>query len=306
MNWDDLKVVLAISRAGSLSKAATLLGMDQSTAGRRLTAIEAALGVILFTRSKTGFTETQEGDAVVRRALEVEARIDQINEDLRESGDGPAGKVRILGNGWTLMQLTATTLPSFLIANPKVDLRLVTHRPEVQRRGDATVSLWFEASPQPGEFAIKLGDVPYGLYAAEDADPDRLDWLSFFDEDAPRRAPVRIFERMKKKGERLRLTATDAGLLLAAVKRGAGKALLPDCIAENTPGLQRLCGEAPPLVRQLHLHTHPDTVQTLRVQTTIRWLRESFETTFAGSRSHLIVRTAPGPRKRRAPQTEKT
>ena len=48
MNWDDLKIALAIARAGSMSRAADLLGMDQSTVGRRLAALEAALGEVFI------------------------------------------------------------------------------------------------------------------------------------------------------------------------------------------------------------------------------------------------------------------
>ncbi len=301
LNWDDLKIVLAIARAGSLSKAAVVLGIDQSTAGRRLTALEADLGVILFTRSKTGFTPTQAGDAVILRAGEIERRIDFINEDLRQDSDGPAGRVRILGNSWMLARLTATTLPDFLAEHPKIDMRLITRRPETPARGDATVSLWFEAAPLPGEFAIKLGDVPYSLYAPDGADPAELDWVSFFDEDAPRRAPVRTFERMKKRGERLRLTGSDAGLLLVAVQRGVGKALLPDCIAADSPGIMRVGKAGPALIRTLHLHAHPDTVQTLRVQATVHWLRSSFQSVFAAGLAPDHVTLAPARRRPVAP-----
>lgn len=67
MDWDNLKVALAFSRTGSLTQASQVLGIDQSTAGRRLGALEADLGAILFVRSKTGFSLTDAGEAAVAR-----------------------------------------------------------------------------------------------------------------------------------------------------------------------------------------------------------------------------------------------
>jgi hypothetical protein len=48
INWNDLRYVLAVARAGTLSGAARALGVNETTVGRRLAAIEDALGVHLF------------------------------------------------------------------------------------------------------------------------------------------------------------------------------------------------------------------------------------------------------------------
>lgn len=280
MNWDDLKVLLAVGRGGSLSRAAMMLGIDQSTAGRRLTAIEAELGVTLFVRSKTGFTPTDAGNRAIARAIEVEQRIERLAEEATVPEAGPSGVVRLLGNNWVLNRLAQTTLTPFARANPNLVIRLVTRPPLVHVRSDATLSLWFETPPRPEEFAIKLGDVPYSAYAAKDLDLDEAGWVSFFDEDAPRRAPVRTWEKARKRGETLRATASDAGVLMTTVQAGLGKGFLPMCIAQEAPGLRQLDVEPRQLNRPLNLHVHPDTVQSLRIQATIRWLRESFATVF--------------------------
>ncbi len=75
MDWSHLKVVLAVSRAGSLTGAARLLGTDQTTAGRRLTALEDQLGTALFVRSKAGFLPTEPGRIVIANAERVETRL---------------------------------------------------------------------------------------------------------------------------------------------------------------------------------------------------------------------------------------
>ncbi|MGB8714714.1 MAG: LysR family transcriptional regulator, partial [Onishia taeanensis] len=62
VRWDDLRVVLAIHTAGSLSGAARHLGLSHATVFRRLEGIERRLGVSLFVRGRRGYTPTPAGE----------------------------------------------------------------------------------------------------------------------------------------------------------------------------------------------------------------------------------------------------
>ena len=274
-NWDDLKVVLAISRVGSLTLAAEVLGVDQSTCGRRLSALEAGLGAVLFLRSKAGLSLTEAGKIALARAIEIEQRMERLADSLANGPDGPAGLVRIVGNPWVLERLAEKAAGAFLAAFPLVDLRLVPVHPRAAVRMEATVSLWFERNPREAEFAIKLGEVPYAFDVRRGLDPQSLPWVSFYDEDSPRLAHAKALERVRRREERLRLGAGDNRVLMAAIAAGVGKGLLPMCMAAGHPDLVRLDDGPPELVRILSLHLHPDTVQTKRVQAVTTWLRES-------------------------------
>ncbi len=280
MDWDNLKVALAISRLGSLTQAAYMLGIDQSTAGRRLSALEADLGVILFVRSKTGFALTDAGQAAIAKAIEVERRVEQLKDAVTSADEGPVGMVRLLGNAWTIQRLTRIAVAPFLEKHPRLDLRTVSHVPRSLVRGEASLSLWFEVEPRDGAFAIKLGDVPYCVYRSRHAQSESLGWVSFYDEDALRPQITRGQSRLRRRNEPVRLTASDASIVYEAVRSGIGKGLLPMCLAEQDEDLVRVGEGDPALVRGLHLHAHPDTVQTKRVQATILWLRESFDKVF--------------------------
>lgn len=74
--------------------------------------------------------------------------------------EGPVGVVRLIGNPWTVDRLARTVMAPFLTQHPHLDLRIVTLTPRSPLRGEATLSLWFEAEPRESEFAIKLGEVP--------------------------------------------------------------------------------------------------------------------------------------------------
>jgi DNA-binding transcriptional LysR family regulator len=68
MEWDDIKIFLAIARAGTLSGAARITRQSQPTMGRRILALESAVGHILFQRTSEGFVLTDEGYAVLGHA----------------------------------------------------------------------------------------------------------------------------------------------------------------------------------------------------------------------------------------------
>src|SRR5689334_9364591 len=75
LDWDDLRFVLALRRAGSLGAAARALKVEQSTASRRLSALEAALGAQLVVRTPEGVALNEAGLLVAGLAEEVDRGI---------------------------------------------------------------------------------------------------------------------------------------------------------------------------------------------------------------------------------------
>ncbi|WP_162933069.1 LysR family transcriptional regulator [Roseovarius sp. EL26] len=280
MNWDNLKILLEISRAGSLTAAAHRLGMDQSTVGRRLNALESDVGSVLFVRSKAGFVATESGHIAVARAQEMEKTSLRLDDELSGPKAGATGLVRLNGNAWTLQRLAETALPTLLQANPDLDVHLESTPPPAPVRGDATVSLWFEVQPVTTEFAVELGKVPYAVYQSAIIPPKPHDWVQFLDERADRPQIAKSALRQMNDEDRTCVTATDASILLSAVRNGIGKGLLPVCIAHAASGLARTNPGPPEIERPLFMHLNPDTVEYKRIQTTMSWLRKSFNEIF--------------------------
>ncbi len=283
-SWDDLRVALAIGRAGSLTRAALALGMDQSTAGRRLTELEARLGCALFERSRSGLTPTAAGTLAIRRAAEMERRAQNLSDEVITEHRAAEGSVRLLGNSWTLSLLISRALPQLTQAHPGLTIRFVSFVPEVQREGEPSLSLWFETKPRPPEFSIVLGNVPFAVFESEANPPPSGAWVALVDEDAPRQHLFRPPANLRTDGDRVVHTANDAGLAGRMVQAGLGRCLLPICRGNHLNGLRRVTDTEFDAVQQLKLHLHPDTVQMNRVQTVIRWLREVFPETFDGKR----------------------
>ena len=67
MDWDNVRVFLAVARAGQFVAGARRLHLDHATASRRVAALEAALGAKLFDRRTTGRAADQRRRALSRR-----------------------------------------------------------------------------------------------------------------------------------------------------------------------------------------------------------------------------------------------
>ena len=65
MNWDDLKVLLALSREGSTRKAASKMGVSNTTVMRRLESLEEHIGGKLFNRTPDGYKPTAAGRSII-------------------------------------------------------------------------------------------------------------------------------------------------------------------------------------------------------------------------------------------------
>lgn len=280
MNWDNLKVLLAISRAGSLTGAAHFLDVDATTMGRRLTALEQELGVILFVRSKSGFVATEAGAIAIERALQIEASYHRMTDEISQSHASAVGMMRIVGNSWTMQRLALSGMDRFLAENPGLDLRFMTRAATTRISGEASIQMWLEVPPESAEYTVTLGQVPYAVYHAAHLQEEPASWVAFFDEEASRPIINRAVRRLSKHAEKVRLTATDASVLVSAVAAGAGKGLLPMCLAEGRDDLVRVGTGRPDYSRTLYLYLNPDTVGYKRVQVTVEWVRKAFNAAF--------------------------
>jgi DNA-binding transcriptional LysR family regulator len=277
MDWSHLKVALAVSRGGSLTRAAQLLGMDQTTAGRRLNALEDQLGVALFVRAKSGFLPTEQGQLVVERALKVEAEIDRMGEDIAASQAGAVGVVRLMGNNWVLERLATDVMPGLCAQHPKLEMVLSGRLPPAPLHGEATMSFWYDAAPHASEVSIPFCRVPYAAYRALNAECDPFDWVLFRDDDAHGPSFSRLVRKRLGPHARVRLTATDAHILRNAARASVGQTMLPVCIGDIDPALQRVEGPGLATDRIMHLHINADTAETRRVQIVLAAIAERIE-----------------------------
>lgn len=74
-NWNDLRYLLAIKRGSTITAAARLLSVDDTTVSRRLAALQVASGSTLFSRQPDGRLRlTASGDAIAQCAEIMNAK----------------------------------------------------------------------------------------------------------------------------------------------------------------------------------------------------------------------------------------
>ena len=111
-NWDDLRLFLAVARAGTLSGAAREIGVNHSTVFRRIGAFEDTLGVRLFDRLPNGYALTAAGEEMHESALRVEEEIAALDRRVTGQDLRLSGMVRIT----TVDMLAQGLLPRHLLA----------------------------------------------------------------------------------------------------------------------------------------------------------------------------------------------
>jgi DNA-binding transcriptional LysR family regulator len=167
LDWNDLRLALALSDTGSLSRGAKKLGMHQTTAGRRLDALEQSLAVPLFVRTTRGLTITPSGKRLVELVRGVSDGLDRLDRDKLEDPSSERGIVRIGTTETTALHILEHAMPELTRDLPDIVLELVTgNQPTDVLRGEVDLAVRL-VKPEGAELvARRLGVLAYGLYAS--------------------------------------------------------------------------------------------------------------------------------------------
>jgi DNA-binding transcriptional LysR family regulator len=95
LDWDDARLLLLLLRHGTLAGAGAVLGVDPSTASRRLVAVERKLGVPLFDRTREGLVPTGATDLLAPHAEAAEQAHLQLALAATGLRGGVEGVVRV-------------------------------------------------------------------------------------------------------------------------------------------------------------------------------------------------------------------
>ncbi len=127
MHFDlvDLRLLVAIADAGSLSKAASSFPIALSAASNRLRHFEQRCGLTLFNRTADGMDVTPAGRLVLDRARHVLAETEKLKETLRDLTGQRRITLRLAGTTVANSTFLPAALGSFLADYPEIDLQLV-------------------------------------------------------------------------------------------------------------------------------------------------------------------------------------
>jgi DNA-binding transcriptional LysR family regulator len=169
VDWDDLRILLAIAREGTMRAAALACDLSAATLSRRLTELERRLGEPLIDRVPSGCTVTPFGQQVLTWAEQIETLAHQIERAGDVTGShGLEGTVRINAVEW-MSYILMKLLGSFQERFPGLAIEVLTsQRPYNLARREADIAIWSECPDEGDLYVRRIGKVRFGLYASRD------------------------------------------------------------------------------------------------------------------------------------------
>ena len=275
MDWDNVRVFLAVARAGQFVGAAKGLRLDHATVSRRIAALEAGLGARLFDRRTTGAKLTAAGETFLSTAEQMETAFLHAQSELGDKDVEMAGVVRIgAPDGFSTYYL-AHAFGDFIVRHPKVLIQLVPIpllTPLARREVDIVVVL---DKPVAGRFvARKLTDYSLGVYAsrayiarhgapADVAELAGRRLVGYVEEHAFSTALGYVRELFD--GAPTTFECASAVTQIEAVRAGLGLGVVHDYIAHRFKDLKRVLPERRAM-RSYWIVTHEDTRRLGRIR----------------------------------------
>jgi DNA-binding transcriptional LysR family regulator len=277
VGWDHLQTFLAVARTGRISAAARRLTVEHTTVSRRLTALEAELGVPLFYRTSTGCTLTPQGRNALAQAETMEAAALALAARAREGSGVIVGRVRVAMPHWLAPRLTA-----FHQKYPELKLQiLVGTRQRDLSRGEAELAIQSPRVRQKDLVAVRIARTSLGLYAAKALTRDARWRIASRAElhDVPLLTYTSAFHMLQeaKWFEAMRITTNvvletnSTHTLLAAALAGVGVAVLPHFVARSHDSLVAVSDDV--ANHDVLLITHPEFRRDPKVRATADFLR---------------------------------
>lgn len=271
MEWSDVRIFLAVARSGTLGGAARSLQTSHPTVGRRLRALEQAVGQTLFQRTADGLVLTEEGHGVLALAEQMEESALGMERRLAGREQNLKGNLRISSADWFGAYVLPPILADFSKAYPDVDVEILTGTRLfnlAQREADVA----FRIVPFNAADVVqrRLFRLEYGVYVTEDSpDPTYGDGTGFrliTHDTSTGRFPdiawlIETFPNAKPV-----LRSNNRNVQGRMCRQGVGIAVLPRAVGDQIAGIRRLDLPMPPPARDIWMGYHRDLRRLKRLR----------------------------------------
>jgi DNA-binding transcriptional LysR family regulator len=292
VNWDDLRLFLAVARSGSISSGARQLDLQHSTVSRRMRKLEQDLGVRLFDKVQSGYALTTAGENLMQAAGRMEREVLLVDGVLAGEDLKPAGPLRV-----TAIDNMATTVlmpmfTGFSRRYPEVTLHLMVSNSDAslaQREADVAIRL--SNTPPDTLIGKRVVTVSSAIYGSPEYieqvrnDGGEPEWLG---------VECCVFHKSWTRqacgGHPHRFYVDDTLLTQAALREGMGVSILPCFMGDPDPALARFAEPQPEWDLGLWILLHPDLKRTARVLAFRDHMMEAIQAQsdlFAGRQTYL-------------------
>lgn len=229
LNWDDVRLFVAVADTGGLSGAAGPHNGSPATVGRHITRLEETVGQALFVRSATGYELSSAGKELLAEAKLMEAAAQGIERWRKERAG--VRTVRISAGSWTSWFL-ARHLGQLTRQSDMFNLAFVSseERVDIARR-HADIGI---RNSRPVEMSLAgraVGTVAFAAYRSSTSQPEG--WIA-----SASSTPSAEWVRANH-ADRIAIEANTPRVALDLCETGAGRAILPCFVGDQNPKLVR-------------------------------------------------------------------
>jgi DNA-binding transcriptional LysR family regulator len=291
-SWEDLRVLLAVSRGASCLAAGRALGLSTSTVARRISVLETHFGAQLVRRGSAGTALEPAASALVQLAERIESELAVTARDLSAEPERFAGVVRLsVGEGF--VRFAARVAAAFRRDHPETLIELVADQrlADLPKR-EADLALRTVKSSSATVISRKLGELRYGCYASDEylhrsrsVRVGRNDFAahSFVIYEGVLEGQPEIRWLRARGAVRFPFRASNTDSLIEAAIAGQGIAALPVLLAEAAPELRRLALDEDPPNKPVYLAMHRDMRRVPRVRALADWVAAEAVRTLAAT-----------------------
>ena len=267
MNWDDLRLFLAVARTGSISGAARQLGVQHSTVSRRMRQLEEKLGARLIERKKSGYELTLAGEDVKESARRIEREVIGVDGALSGKDTSLVGPLRVTAINNMATSVFMPMFASFNREHPLVELHIsVSNSDASLSQREADVAIRLSNSPTDTLIGTRVLTVASTIYASRSylqqlhQQGGELKWIGVDCCDFHK-----TWTKQSCGDQAHNFVSDDTLLTLSAIREGVGVSILPCFMADTDPSLVRYCEPDPAYDLGLWVLLHPDLKRTARV-----------------------------------------
>lgn len=281
LNWDDMRVFIAVAQAASFANAGRRIGMDATTVARRIERLEAGLNATLFVRGRKGLHLTAAGVRLAQAGVGVEAAMENASEEA--AANATVGTVRLsVGEGFG-GEILARSLPGFVERHPGMRIELVAspgYLSSITREVDIAIT----SSPPTGSRLVveRLVDYELGLYASplylqangrpeSRDDLKRHNFVGYMD-DMIYSDELRFLDAFEPHLRR-RLSSSSIRLQMILAEAGGGLGAFPHFLITDLNELERVLPELV-VVRTYWMAIHAELYETARIRAVRSWLAD--------------------------------
>ncbi len=271
-NWDDLKLILALSRYGTMSSAARALGLSTATVSRRLERSTEEVGQTLFVRRGQVWKPTPAAKTYIALA---EALADGFPHGKSHAvSDEMADRtVRVSIPLEVCQDTLAPRIPQFLQENPKLSLDLY-HEEKSVAFGEIDLRVSYEEPSEGRLIRLRLGAVGYRAYIGKTASSTPEGWVELLGFD---RKSVPIIQLVEAQFGAPRMKTSSIDCAAGIVQFLPLVVYLPIRFAERQPGLRSWEPNTPPKYFAVWASYHESRRLDPDVRIALSFMKKCFE-----------------------------